>query len=583
MFGLTWVVALATRRRGQLAATAAGVAVAVALLASIGGFVSASKATMTRRAVAGVAVDWQVEAQTGADPAAVTQVVRAFPGVSQALPVGYAASTGLEATTAGTTQTTGPGVVLGLPDTYRASFPDELRDLAGAGIGVLLAQQTAANLHAAPGDVVTVGRAGLGPVAVRVDGVVDLPQADSLFQKVGTPPGAQPQAPPDNVLLLPDARWHELFDPLAAARPDLVHTQVHTRLRRALPGDPAAAYNAVSARARNLEVRLAGTGLVGDNLAATLAAARADALYAQVLFLFLGLPGAALAGLLTASVAAAGAGRRRREHALLRARGATTGRLVRLGFLEAGAAGLAGAAAGLGLAVAVSRVAFGATGFGATPLAGLGWVGGAALVGLAIAVATVAFPAWRNARSGTVVADRVQVGRARTPRWAQAGLDFWFLGASAVVFWVTSRSGYQLVLAPEGVPAISVSYWAFAGPALLWAGTGLIAGRMADLMLGPGRRLIAGAVRPLAGPLAETVTASLARQRRLIGRAVVLVGLTASFAASTATFNATYRQQAEVDARLSNGADVTVTESPGTVVGPRAAADLARIPGVAAV
>ena len=101
MFGLTWVVALATRRRGQLAATAAGVAVAVALLASIGGFVSASKATMTRRAVAGVAVDWQVEAQTGADPAAVTQVVRAFPGVSQALPVGYAASTGLEATTAG--------------------------------------------------------------------------------------------------------------------------------------------------------------------------------------------------------------------------------------------------------------------------------------------------------------------------------------------------------------------------------------------------------------------------------------------------------------------------------------------------
>jgi putative ABC transport system permease protein len=64
---------------------------------------------------------------------------------------------------------------------------------------------------------------------------------------------------------------------------------------------------------------------------------------------------------------------------------------------------------------------------------------------------------------------------------------------------------------------------------------------------------------------------------------VVLVGLTASFAASTATFNATYRHQAEVDARLSNGADVTVTESPGTVVGPGAAAALARVPGVAAV
>jgi putative ABC transport system permease protein len=583
VFGLTWLSALARRRRGPLAATAAGVAVAVALLASIGTFVSSSKATMTRRAVAGVAVDWQVEAQNGSDPAAVLDTVRAFPGVRTALPVGFAATTGLEATTGGTTQTTGPGFVLGLPDSYRTAFPGELRDLTGAGTGVLLAQQTAANLHAAPGDTVTVGRAGLPPVSLRVDGVVELPEADSLFQKVGAPAGAQPQAPPDNVLLVPEARWHELFDPLAAPRPDLVHTQIHTALVRTLPGDPAAAYAAISGRARNLEVRLAGAGLVGDNLAATLAAARSDALYAQVLFVFLGLPGAVLAGLLTASVAAAGAGRRRREQALLRARGAATGRLVRLGLLEAGAVGVAGAVAGLALAVAVGRLAFGTAGFGATPLAAAGWAGGAALVGLAIAMATVAWPAVRDARTVTVVAGRQQVGRARAPRWARAGLDLWLLGASALVFWLTSRGGYQLVLAPEGVPSISVSYWAFAGPAFLWAGAGLMAWRIADLAVHRGRRLLAAVIRPVAGPLSGTVAASLARQRRILSRAVVLVGLTASFAASTATFNATYRHQAEVDARLSNGADVTVTESPGTVVGPGAAAALARVPGVAAV
>jgi len=583
VFGLTWLSALTTRRRGRLAATAAGVAVAVALLASIGSFVSASKATMTRRAVAGVAVDWQVEAQSGADPAAVAQAVRAYPGVTDGLAVGFASTSGLEATTGGTTQSTGPGVVLGLPDTYRTVFPAELRDLAGASTGVLLAQQTAANLHAAPGDTVTIGRAGLPPVAVRVDGVVDLPQADSLFQKVGAPPGAQPQAPPDNVLLLPEARWHALFDPLTAARPDLVHTQIHTRLRHNLPGDPAAAYTDISGRARNLEVHLAGTALVGDNLAATLAAARADGLYAQVLFLFLGLPGAVLAGLLTASVAAAGGDRRRREQSLLRARGATTSRLVRLGLLEAGAVGLAGSTVGLGLALAVGRVAFGAASFGATPLAAAGWAGGAALAGMAIAAATVALPTWRDARSITVAAGRQRVGRARAPHWARVGLDFWLLGASAVIFWLTSRGGYHLVLAPEGVPTISVSYWAFAGPALLWTGAGLLAWRLADLTLHRGRRLLAGGIRPLAGPLSGTVAASLSRQRRLLARAVVLVGLTASFAASTATFNATYRQQAEVDARLSNGADVTVTESPGTAVGPSAAAALARVPGVATV
>jgi putative ABC transport system permease protein len=583
MFGLTWLSALVARRRGRLAATAAGVAIAVALLASIGSFVSASKATMTRRAVARVAVDWQVQTQPGADPAAVLTAVRAYPGVRQALPVGFATTTGFQTTAGGTSQTTGPGVVLGLPDSYRTVFPGELRDLAGPGSGVLLAQQTAANLHAAPGDVVTIGRAGLPPASVRVDGVVDLPQADSLFQKVGAPVGAQPQAPPDNVLLLPEARWHELFDPLSAARPDLVQTQIHTGLNHALAGDPSAAYTAVSGQAKNLEVRLAGTGVVGDNLAAALAAARADSLYAQMLFLFLGLPGAILAGLLTASVAGAGAEHRRREQSLIRARGATTGQLVRLGMLEAGAVGVVGAVAGLGLALAVGRIAFGTAGFGATPVAAVGWAGGAALVGLAIAAATVGLPAWRDARTVTVAAARRSVGRARAPRWARTGLDFWLLAASALVFWLTSRGGYTLVLAPEGIPTISVSYWAFAGPALLWAGAGLLAWRIADLTLHRGRRLVAGAIRPVAGPLAGTVAASLSRQRRLLARAVVLVALTVSFAASTATFNATYRRQAEVDARLSNGADVTVTESPGTSVGPAAAADLARVPGVASV
>jgi putative ABC transport system permease protein len=59
--------------------------------------------------------------------------------------------------------------------------------------------------------------------------------------------------------------------------------------------------------------------------------------------------------------------------------------------------------------------------------------------------------------------------------------------------------------------------------------------------------------------LAPTVAASMRRQRRLLARGVVLVALTAAFAVSTAAFNETYRQQAHVDALLTNGADVTVT------------------------
>lgn len=581
MLGMSWLGGLLARRRGRLLGGAAGVAIAVALLAALGSFLAASKATMTRRSAADVAVDWQVEAQpqANADPAALLRTVRAFPWVERALPVGFADTTGLQATVAGSTQTTGPGKVLGLPDGYRATFPATLRDLAGAPAGVLLAQQTAANLHARPGDTVVIGRAGLPPATVQVAGIVDLPQADSLFQRVGAPPGAQPQAPPDNVVLLPARQWHALFDPLARARPDLVRQQVHIRLDRRLPPDPAAAYATVAGAARNLEARLAGAGLVGDNLGAALAAARDDALYAQVLFLFLGLPGAALAALLTAAVTGAGRDRRRREQALLRARGASGTQLVRLALLEATAVGVLGVAAGLLAALAIGRLAFGVAGFGATPRTAAGWAGAAALAGLVIAAAAVALPARRDARELTVSAARLVVGRTGRLRWTRAGLDLWLLAAAAVVFWLTSRGGYQLVLAPEGVPSISVSYWAFAGPALLWAGAALAAWRVADLALTHGRDAIRGATRPLAGPLAGTVAASLARQRRLLARSLVLVALTLSFAISTAVFNATYRQQAEIDARLTNGADVTVTQPPGAATGPPVAM-LSAIPGV---
>jgi putative ABC transport system permease protein len=75
----------------------------------------------------------------------------------------------------------------------------------------------------------------------------------------------------------------------------------------------------------------------------------------------------------------------------------------------------------------------------------------------------------------------------------------------------------------------------------------------------------------------------MGRQRRMLAAAVTLVALTAAFAASTAVFNATYQQQAEADARLTNGADVSVVESPGTVVGPGAAAALAKVPGVKSI
>jgi putative ABC transport system permease protein len=562
----------------RLAGVASGIAVAVALLACLGSFLVNAQATMTARAVAGVPVDWQVQVQPGQDPVAVLDAVRAAPGTRQALPVGYGRADRLSATTGTTTQTTGAAVVLGLPDGYRAAFPGEIRTLAGADNGVLLAQQTAANLAVAPGDSIELALTGGASVPVRIDGVVDLPAADSLFQTVGAPPGSQPSAPPDNVLLLPEGRWRDLFAPLASAvaTADGARTQVHVSIGHDLPADPAGAYTAVIGAAHNLEAQTAGAGVVGNNLGAALDAARSDAAYARILFLFLGVPGAVLAGLLTAAVTAAGAPRRRREQALLRVRGASARQLLGLAAVEAAIVGVGGGLAGLGAAAVLSRVAFGGTGFGAGPDA-MPWIGAAFLVGLMIAGLTVLLPAWRDQRAGT------PAERPGLPPWARFGIDVVLLALAGAVFWLAGQDSYALVLAPEGVPAIAVSYWAFAGPALLWLGIGLFGWRLAELALGPGRGVLTRLLRPVSGNLAGTVASTLSRRRRLVARSAVLLGLALSFAVSTATFNATYQQQAEVDAKLTNGADVTVTESPGAHVGPDAAAALAAVPGVRAV
>ncbi|KDE97096.1 ABC transporter permease [Mycolicibacterium aromaticivorans JS19b1 = JCM 16368] len=576
-----WLTGLLRRQRARLLGATAGVAVAVALIATLGSFLATSEATMTERAVHSVAVDWQVQITPGADTAAAARLVSATAGVRADARVEFAQTSGLSATVAGSTQTTGPGVVLGIPATYRILFPNQIRTLTGADTGVLLAQQTAANLHVAPGETISIGRAGLPAVAVTVAGIVELPQANSLFQTVGAAPTAQPAAPPDNVVLLPETQWHNLFNPLTATRPDLVSTQIHLRRAHALPADPGAAYTTVRAAARNLEARSAGAVLVGDNLGAALDAARGDAAYARVLFVFLGLPGAVLAALLTATVTSAGADRRRAEQTVLRARGATARQLFGLAAAEAAVIGAVGAVAGLAAAAVVNWLAFGSPRFGSTATAAVGWPAAAAAAGMAVAAATVLVQARREVRTQTVADARMRLGTLSVPVWARLGIDGLILGAAAVVFYATTGRGYQLVLAPEGVPAISVSYWAFAGPALLWIGAGLLTWRLADLLLGRGRPLIAAALRPFTGDLANTIAAGMSRARRPLVRAIVMLTLAVAFAASTATFNATYRQQAEVDAQLTNGADVTVTATaplPAEVAG-----RLAAVPGVRAV
>jgi putative ABC transport system permease protein len=545
---LTWVGGLLRRRRARILGGAAAVALMVALIGSLGQFFASSRARMTSQAIADVPVSWQMQLAPGTQPDSVMNVVRAARGVQTVAPVGYARVPALVATRSGSVHETGAGVALGIPPGYARAFPGEMRALVGTDEGVLLAQQTAANLHATTGTRVEVRLPAGGARTFVVAGVVDLPQADPMFQTVGAPPGSGATAPPDNVMLLPLDEWRRVFAPLAPRFPRAIFTELHVRLANDLPPDPGTAFAEVQGRARNLEAKLAGAARIADNVAARLDAARADAVYAQLLFGFLGLPGVVLAVLLMIAIGAAGRERRRADHALLRLRGASAARVLRLSAAEGATAAIFGVAIGV---VAVLMRA-------STNGGGAFWIVAASLVGFLTAVVAFVAPDLREARTETVRASRAVVGDARTPMVLRAKLDVVLLAAGGLVYWRAVRSGYRVVLAPEGIPTISVDYFTLLAPLFFWLGGALLVWRLARGVLARGRRVIAAAVRPVARGIAGTVAATLSRQRRLVARTAVMAALAVSFAVSTGVFDATYAKQARVDAQLTNGADVTI-------------------------
>jgi len=581
-FARIWLSALLRRQSARLIGTTLGIALTVGLLAAIAGFFASTESTMTRQAIADVPIDWQVQLAPGSDPNAAAQELQSSPGAANVVQVGYFDTPGFQASTGNTVQTTGPGKVLGLGPGYRETFPAEVRDLVGSG-SVLLAQQTAANLHAAPGSVVTIQRgAGLDPVQVTVDGIVDLPMADPLFQTIGASAGSAPQAPPDNVLLLPLDQWHALFDPVAAISPSSAVIQLHASIPHHLPSSPTNAFTQVTGEARNYETRMTGQAVVGNNLATRLDVAREEFLYARVLFLFLGLPGVILAAVLTTVVVASGAVRRRRDMALLRMRGASTRHILVAATLESLCVGVIGIILGFTIAAVALRLSLGRWSLGNGTRSTLIWSAVVAAIGLVIAALTVLYPAWRDSRGQTVAMSRRAILREHGRWWERIGLDFILLALAGIVYWRAARNGYQIVVVPEGIPTVSVSYTSFFAPLLLWLGASLLALRLTRLVLARNGRMISFITNPLSGRLSSLVGASISRQRGRIAVGLTILALAIAFASSTAIFNATYQTQANVDAELSNGADVTITGVQG-YDGAAVIPQIATLPGVAAV
>ena len=273
--------------------------------------------------------------------------------------------------------------------------------------------------------------------------------------------------------------------------------------------------------------------------------------------MFLGVPGVVLALLVTLAVAASGSERRRREQALLRIRGASLLQVLRL----------AGSKLQRSASSALSPVLF----------CGCGGSGLVAPWRFSPCGALVrscrrhwVYPRHRGlSHSSMEGRDRNDSGSSRAniqngtpPLWQRLYADFVFLAIGAIVFWMVAKTGYQIVLAPEGVAQTSVHYEAFLAPLCLWVGAGLLWVRLSRLALGPGQGVVATVLRPMSAALAPIIAASLSRQQQRMAAGVALVALAFAFATATAIFNTTYNAQSRIDAELTNGADVTVTGTP---------------------
>lgn len=466
-------------------------------------------------------------------------------------------------------QTAGQQVrVFALDPIFLQHYP-MIRVTSGAYMtdSVLLSPDAATALAAGPGSTVKVAVPGRAtPLQLKVGGIADLSTADPLFSgHSADTQGEFIQIP--YVLVMPMATF--LAEVLPAIKVDatssapVLQTQpvleVDVRLDRSrLATDPTIATFATQGLKRSIE-RIAPGGItVIDNVSDALNAATGDVILAKILFLFLGLPGVLLAAYLSRYAGGLLAQSRRREQAVLRARGAQPRHLIAdLTFAAVGVTVL-GSALGLVLGLITTAVVLGpATLQSGSRQSLLISVGASLAAGILTTLLAVYIPG-RRALSREVGEERREMeAPAAAPVWLRMRLDLVFLGASALVWVVTSVAGGFKITQAEG-QSVSLSFYTLLAPLLAWLGLTLLAVR---LLLGGFGRMRPRATRRLGRLTAGTLLRSTSRRSLALGSGVVAAALAVAFGSSVALFIATYDTQKQKDARFVIGSDIRVTPS----------------------
>lgn len=543
------------RRSLSVAAT---LALAVGLTLSTVLYVAASSRALTTAALRPVSVDLVAHGTTDRlNAEAVAEDYRAQPGVTVAEPLVAADITSIGR--ADGTKATGAAKLFATTDGFVRSFPFvTTSEGAFDGKGVLVSQSTASQLGIKPGDSIVV-KSVSGQSSFVVAGILDSASAEPLFSS-GDPNYEGEFAIVPDVVVLPLAVYQSsavaLIPGIAQGKAPL-DPQVYIRLDRSrFSSSPATAQRNVRRFAFGIERRFTGQVKITNNDETALNRARKDVIGADIIFIFLGIPGIAVAGFLAFGATQVFREEGRRELGLLRARGAGPRQVLTIAAMSAAVAGLLGSAVGLLMGWAVASAAGGAGAVKGTDVIRAAPVALAA--GVVLTVLALVVPVAFTLRND-ITAERRRVARSPgAPAWQRYWLDAGALGLAALFLFITSLTGGFKPANAEG-QSISLAFYVFLGPLFLWVGLTLAAQRALGRFL---PRLLLGMSRMLRlGGFSQVATRDLVRRPALATTTTTVVALTVAFALSVIAFTATYQHERTRDSQYVAGSDIRVTLS----------------------
>ena len=575
-----------------------GLALAVGLFAGILFFVDVTTRQMTETALTPVRIDLIAHATSpDVNMTDVVSTLSSQRGIVAVEPVTTADF--LSSVKVGGTQPSPTGRMFAIDSSYMQTF-DVVRisegNLDRNGVVVSEAMAIAQNLQV--GDSVAFTFAGVDqPITLPISGIVNMDNADILFQTATENENARVAD-----VAFVDINWFRLnleskLGALVDNPPTTLPTgailfdqQAHIQTDRTLlPSDPTKAAVQTDSLRRQLERQFPGQIKVVDNLSGAFKTAKADVLSAKILFIFLGLPGVALAAYLAKFAAELFAEAQRREISLLRTRGATPQQIASILAITALFLAAGGSILGLVFGLLILFISAGSQALiGINPFSSnFDWTLFANSAGIALAAGLIltflaAFLPTFNTLRSEITQERRTVQRVkRDPFWKRAYLDIILLIAAAAVLAVTQLNGGFKPTGNEGA-AISLSFYIFLSPFFAWIGLTLLTLRLVEGGLAAASRPLARFFSRLFGEIGEIAGKSIARRTARISAATTVIALTLSFGISLALFQQTYTQEKQLDSQYIVGSDIRFTPALNTPQLPDFSTKL-QVPGTSGV